>query len=209
MQVLPLGGKPHQRSKLAAAPRLSAFLDQRCSLNPTVEPLDGSQQHRRLLLVGVTLSRLRLTSLFRPSLQFRTTRPYVAPDPDRRYLAICHQLVRAAASDPQYLSDLRHTCATLLLSKNVHPKVVSEMLGHSSTSVTLDVYSHLLPDMQEKAAEVYAPNPQAPGPGTAAAQFPAAGSGVETAPPFLSRPAGTPAAGAAPGVLYHPAETHF
>ena len=48
--------------------------------------------------------------------------------------------------------DLRHTCATLLLSKNVNPKVVSEMLGHSSISVTLDIYSHLLPDMQEKAA---------------------------------------------------------
>jgi integrase len=43
--------------------------------------------------------------------------------------------------------DLRHTCATLLLSKNVNPKVVSEMLGHSSISITLDIYSHLLPDM--------------------------------------------------------------
>ncbi len=49
--------------------------------------------------------------------------------------------------------DLRHTCATLLLSKNVNPKVVSEMFGHSSISITLDIYSHLLPDMQEKAIE--------------------------------------------------------
>jgi integrase len=49
--------------------------------------------------------------------------------------------------------DLRHTCATLLLSKNVNPKIVSEMLGHSSISITLDIYSHLLPDMQEKAVE--------------------------------------------------------
>ena len=47
--------------------------------------------------------------------------------------------------------DLRHTCATLLLGKDVNPKIVSEMLGYSSISVTLDVYSHLLPDMQEKA----------------------------------------------------------
>lgn len=47
--------------------------------------------------------------------------------------------------------DLRHTCATLLLSKDVNPKVVSEMIGHSS--ITLDIYSHLLPDMQEKAVE--------------------------------------------------------
>jgi integrase len=49
--------------------------------------------------------------------------------------------------------DLRHTCATLLLSKNVNPKVVSEMLGHSSISITLDIYSHLLPDMQERAVK--------------------------------------------------------
>jgi integrase len=44
--------------------------------------------------------------------------------------------------------DLRHTCATLLLSKNVNPKVVSEMLGHASIAITLDTYSHVLPTMQ-------------------------------------------------------------
>jgi integrase len=48
--------------------------------------------------------------------------------------------------------DLRHTCATLLLSKNVNPKVVSEMLGHASIAITLDSYSHVLPDMQDSAA---------------------------------------------------------
>jgi integrase len=53
---------------------------------------------------------------------------------------------------PIRFHDLRHTCATLLLSKDVNPKVVSEMLGHASVSITLDIYSHLLPDMQEKAA---------------------------------------------------------
>jgi integrase len=48
--------------------------------------------------------------------------------------------------------DLRHTCATLLLSKNVNPKIVSEMLGHANISITLDTYSHVLPNMQESAA---------------------------------------------------------
>ena len=48
---------------------------------------------------------------------------------------------------------LRHTCATLLLSKNINPKVVSEMLGHSSIAITLDTYSHVLPDMQDGAAK--------------------------------------------------------
>lgn len=50
--------------------------------------------------------------------------------------------------------DLRHTCATLALSANVNPKVVSEMLGHSTVGITLDIYSHVLPDMQEDAAMV-------------------------------------------------------
>ncbi len=48
--------------------------------------------------------------------------------------------------------DLRHACATLLFSEGVPAKVVQEVLGHSSVSVTMDVYSHVLPDMQEKAA---------------------------------------------------------
>jgi integrase len=48
--------------------------------------------------------------------------------------------------------DLRHTCATLLLTKTVHPKIVSEMLGHSSVSITLDTYSHVIPGLQEVAA---------------------------------------------------------
>ncbi len=46
---------------------------------------------------------------------------------------------------------LRHTAATILLLKNVNPKVVSEMLGHASIAITLDTYSHVLPDMQDSA----------------------------------------------------------
>lgn len=49
--------------------------------------------------------------------------------------------------------DLRHTCATLLLTKGVHPKIVQELLGHSSISITLDTYSHCVPNMQEKVVE--------------------------------------------------------
>ena len=50
------------------------------------------------------------------------------------------------------LYDLRHTAATLALSAGVPPKVVAEQLGHASAAFTLDVYSHLLPHMQEEAA---------------------------------------------------------
>jgi len=48
--------------------------------------------------------------------------------------------------------DLRHTHATLALAAGVHPKVVSERLGHASITITLDTYSHAIPAMQETAA---------------------------------------------------------
>ena len=50
--------------------------------------------------------------------------------------------------------DLRHTAATLLLSRGVHPKVVSEMLGHADISITLRVYAHVTPHMQQAAVQV-------------------------------------------------------
>jgi integrase len=51
------------------------------------------------------------------------------------------------------LHDLRHTHATLMLKAGVHPKVVSERLGHAGIGITLDTYSHVLPGLQEAAAE--------------------------------------------------------
>ncbi|MGE0554687.1 MAG: tyrosine-type recombinase/integrase [Gemmatimonadales bacterium] len=49
--------------------------------------------------------------------------------------------------------DLRHSAATLLLEMGEHPKVVSELLGHSSVSITLDVYSHVAPNLLERVAD--------------------------------------------------------
>ena len=48
--------------------------------------------------------------------------------------------------------DLRHTAATLLLGRGVHPKIVSEALGHSTVAITLDLYSHVTPTMQRESA---------------------------------------------------------
>jgi integrase len=48
--------------------------------------------------------------------------------------------------------DLRHTCATLLLSKGVHPKFVQELLGHATIAITLDTYSHVMPGMGDQTA---------------------------------------------------------
>ena len=50
------------------------------------------------------------------------------------------------------LHDLRHAHATVLLQQGVHPKIVQERLGHSSVATTLDIYSHVLPGLQEAAA---------------------------------------------------------
>lgn len=60
-------------------------------------------------------------------------------------------LLRRAGLPRIRFHDLRHTAATLLLSRGVHPKVVAELLGHATISVTLDTYSHVLPDMQREA----------------------------------------------------------
>jgi integrase len=49
------------------------------------------------------------------------------------------------------IHDLRHTAATVLLGRGVHQKIVSEMLGHSRTAITLDLYSHVTPTMQREA----------------------------------------------------------
>ncbi len=51
------------------------------------------------------------------------------------------------------LYSLRHTCATLLLASGENPKVVADRLGHTSVKMTLDTYSHVLPDMQRSASD--------------------------------------------------------
>ena len=48
--------------------------------------------------------------------------------------------------------DLRHTCATLLLGRGVHTKIVQELLGHATIAMTLDTYSHYLPSMGDQTA---------------------------------------------------------
>jgi integrase len=60
--------------------------------------------------------------------------------------------VRAVGLPGVRFHDLRHTHATLMLRQGVHPKIVSERLGHSTISITLDTYSHVLPGLQEAAA---------------------------------------------------------
>jgi integrase len=75
---------------------------------------------------------------------------FVHPD---RYSQLCEKLVASSQLRRIRLHDLRHTHATLALAAGVHPKVVSERLGHATVAFTLDVYSHAVPALQEEAAD--------------------------------------------------------
>jgi integrase len=61
-------------------------------------------------------------------------------------------LLRCTGLPPIRWHDLRHTCATLLLSRGTHPKYVQQLLGHASIQLTLDRYSHWMPSMGKHAA---------------------------------------------------------
>ncbi len=65
------------------------------------------------------------------------------------------QTLRRAGLPRIRFHDLRHTAATIALGRGVHPKIVSEMLGHSTIAITLDLYSHVTPTMQREAAAVF------------------------------------------------------
>ncbi len=73
---------------------------------------------------------------------------YVNPD----YLLVrFRQLLHAAGLPDMRFHDLRHSAATILLTMGVHPKIVQELLGHSQISMTMDIYSHVLPTLQQEA----------------------------------------------------------
>jgi integrase len=62
--------------------------------------------------------------------------------------AVCSTLNWPHCS-PADSTDLRHTCATLLLARGVSPRAVMDILGHSGISVTMNIYGHVIPAMQE------------------------------------------------------------
>lgn len=84
------------------------------------------------------------TSLGRPVLQHNLRTLFI-------------RLVRITGVPRIRLHDLRHTHATILLKRGVHPKVVQERLGHSDITVTLNTYSHVVPGLQAAAAKAIDP----------------------------------------------------
>ena len=81
------------------------------------------------------------------------TREDGSPIHPDRFTQMFDKHVKASGLPRIRLHDLRHTYATLALSADVHPKVVSERLGHATVAFTLDVYSHAVPALHEEAAD--------------------------------------------------------
>lgn len=79
---------------------------------------------------------------------YRTKSPLSPIDISKRFV----RLSKAGGLRRIRLHDLRHTHATLALQAGIHPKIVSERLGHSSIAITLDIYSHAIPHLQKEAA---------------------------------------------------------
>lgn len=76
-------------------------------------------------------------------------------NPTNMYRRAFKPLLKAAGLRQIRFHDLRHTCATLLLADGVNVKVVSELLGHSDITVTLNTYAHVLPTIQQQATDAF------------------------------------------------------
>jgi len=71
----------------------------------------------------------------------------------RSFIRKLHSIIKQAGIAHSNVHALRHTFATRLLEANEHPKVVQEMLGHANISMTLDTYSHVMPEVKKAAAQ--------------------------------------------------------
>jgi len=119
----------------------------RRSVRLTRSAVEALERHRRRQLE----EKSRLAGLWRDTgLVFTSTTGTPLDVGNLTYRSFRPLLEQADLSRIRF-HDLRHTCATLLLSKNVNPKVVQERLGHANISETMDTYSHVLPSMQETA----------------------------------------------------------
>lgn len=132
-----------QRVLVATGAQVS-FADPKTKKARRTVPLSAS-------LTAALLARQAETGADRDALVF----PGEHGQPLNEHNLVCRHFkaVLKAAGLPETirLYDLRHTCATLMLANGDNPKVVQERLGHTKIMLTLDVYSHVLPTMQEQA----------------------------------------------------------
>lgn len=138
LQYLPGEGLSHREPKTSRGSRTVPVGD--TALN-TLRQLRRRQIQERLLIgAGYHDSGLVFAG------------PGGQPIPPYRLSQRFANMVIRLGLNPLRFHDLRHTHATLLLARGIHPKIVSERLGHASIAITLDTYSHVLPTLQAEAA---------------------------------------------------------
>jgi integrase len=114
----------------------------------TPRTVNALKAHRKRQLE----EKLRLTGLYEDSGLIFATQRGTAVNPENLIRRSFKPLLNRAGLPDIRFHDLRHTCATLLLARGVHPKLVQELLGHATIAMTLDTYSHYLPSMGDAAA---------------------------------------------------------
>jgi integrase len=96
--------------------------------------------------------RIRLAGLYEDHDLIFATQKGTPLNPENLVKRSFKPLLQRAGLPEIRFHDLRHTCATLLLGRGVHPKLVQELLGHATIAMTLDTYSHFLPSMGDQTA---------------------------------------------------------
>ncbi len=118
----------------------------------TVAEPKTQRSRRQVQLGAATLEALRRHRQASASISFVFHRADGRPLSASIVSKAWHELREQAGVPAVRFHDLRHTAATLMLGSGVHPKIASEMLGHSTVAITLDLYSHVTPTMQQQAA---------------------------------------------------------
>jgi integrase len=120
----------------------------RRTVKPTAQDAESLKAHRS----RQKEERLRLGSLWEDRGLVFPNQAGKPMNADNLYHRGFKPLLQKAQLSGFTFHSLRHTCATLLVSKNVNPKIISEMLGHATISQTMDTYSHVMPGMGDVAA---------------------------------------------------------
>jgi len=130
-----------------------------------LEGLKTPKSRRSVRLTGVAAEALRghlerqleemerIGSLYQPGGLVFATESGTLINPSNLRNRSFKPLLKHARLPDICFHDLRHTCATLLLSQGTHPKLVQELLGHATIAMTLDTYSHFLPSMGDQTAK--------------------------------------------------------
>jgi integrase len=118
------------------------------SIRFTSQAVSALGAHRKRQLE----EKLRLAGLYEDHDLIFATQKGTPLNPENLVKRSFKPLLERAGLPEIRFHDLRHTCATLLLGRGVHPKLVQELLGHATIAMTLDTYSHFLPSMGDQTA---------------------------------------------------------